>query len=554
MSVSGNEVVQRSVYLQKYWQTRNKKMQSWYSQIQMMDKNAKKDMESFVGNDPRVSFNEVASLLNQKIPHRLDPSVLTAEMMQPAADLSILIETMWSNVYEWYRQRGRDFLRDLIQYMLATGWYSVFSTISLDGTTGYAEVWNPATVYQSWDDMLVECAHITSLSSTQAKRLATRNKWSIKSNLSEKNPLYDLWWVEMTNPLTTLVRNAIVLGNELVKPDTIETRFHRIPIFTAPVAGLPDNGELTSGSETWKGEIGQSFIATNENVNEAFNKWWSFMLQMLKDTAIPRSFERSSSSKEIVKPETWYRRGPHYKLGPQDEIGFINPPPIPVELRNAQLDMEAMLQQGSGNSHFQQQMTTYMMSLASSSKNRMAQDYHKGVINCLTDIDNFWVTLIKENNYKPYGKSLPSGIPEDAKISASYELRIPGDLVQRATTARMLDPEFELSDDRIMDELFPEIKNPMEEEAKVRASRAKRNPIFAQVSLIEALKEEALVLRNAKQPDAATLYEKAAAMLEQQMTPQQQQGQGQSLTQSMPGIPTTVQPSSPNQPELGGQQ
>ncbi|MCK9597429.1 MAG: hypothetical protein M0R06_00235 [Sphaerochaeta sp.] len=549
MSITASELTSRVSTLQKFWTVRNRRMQEWYAQIQMIDNNAKKDMESFVGNDPRSAFNLITSILNQPIPHRLDSLELTEELMKPAGEMSTLLETIWKNIFMWYRQRGRKWMEDFIKYMLSTGWTAAFATISVDGVACYAEPWNPATVYPAWDDMLVECAHITTITKLQAERLAMRNGWSELSRLSDKNSLQDYWWVETTQNIP-VIHNAIVLGNELVKQDTIETRFHRIPIFISPVAGLPDNGELVAGrnQERWKGEIGQGLPATNENIYSAFNKWWSFMLQILKDTAIPRTFERTSSTNQIVKPENWFRRGAHYKLGLQDEIGYLTPPAIPVELRSTQLDMEAMMQRGgpswsmygAGN----QNLTTYLMSQITATTNNVAKDYHNGVIDTMTDIDNFFLELVRENNYKPYGLGYPSKLPDDARATASYELRIPGDLVQRATTSRMLSPTFELSHDRIMDYSFPEIKNTAEERAKVRADKAEQNPIFSQLTLIDALKQEAAILREAKNIPAATLYEKAASILETQITgagQQQQQSQTGSTTSVRPG-PETVAP------------
>ncbi|KKK85952.1 hypothetical protein LCGC14_2768120, partial [marine sediment metagenome] len=99
-----------------------------------------------------------------------------------------------------------------------------------------------------------------------------------------------------------------------------------MPIYVAPVGGLPDMGSLTEGmiptysstlklhtqevsTERWKAELGQSIIATNEHIYRTWNKWWSFSLQLLRDTAQPRIFERSRSGKAIVKPEDVFRRG-----------------------------------------------------------------------------------------------------------------------------------------------------------------------------------------------------------------------------------------------------
>ena len=268
------------------------------------------------------------------------------------------------------------------------------------------------------------------------------------------------------------------------------------------------------------------------------------MMQLLRDTAQARTYEKSTSSNQIVKPETWYRRGAHYKLGPQDEIGFIQPPPVPVELRSIQLDLEAMEQRGGPSwtmfGSVQQRMTAYAMAQVVATTNQIAKYYHKGIIDLYSDIDNFFYNMMKTYNYKPYGMSLPSGLPANLKLSAEYELRIPGDLVQRATTARMLNPAFELSDERIMEELFPEIKNPTEELARVRASKARKHPIYATISLAEALKQEATLLRKANDIAGAELYEKAAGRLEQEIM---SFGQEQPATrQRQPRVRPEVQP------------
>lgn len=545
-TLDARQVVEKATNLKRFWDKRNKRFTDWYGQIQMIDRLAQKDMESFVGNDPRAAFNLLTSMLDQTIPHRISPELLTIEQIQPAAELSRLYDIAWEDVYSSYRKRGRYFQRDLIGYLLATGWYSVFASISMDGLTCVAEVWNPATVFPAWDDVLSECAHIFIVSESQARRMAMRNKWSV-SRFVDKTPIYDLWWIDDAGK----VNNAIVLGNDLVKKSTVETRFNRIPVFISPVGGLPDTGDISKSAEAWKGEIGQSFIATNENIYNTWNKWWTFMLQLLRDTAQARTFEKTRSAKQIVQPENWNKRGAHFKLGIEDSIGFIPPPQIPVDLRSAQLDMEAMMQRGGPSwamyGGVQAQMTAYVMSQVVSSVNQAARAFHRGVIDCITDIDNFWFYLMQTSGYKPYGLGIPSGLAETTKITAEYELRIPGDLTQRATTARMLCPTFELSDERIMEELFPEIKNPMEEVAKVRASKARQNPIYAQISLIEALKQEAILLTSAKDADGAALYEKAAARLEQEITGASAQGApaaqpGQPTQSTQPTQPTRVRP------------
>lgn len=522
MPLDSNQVGTKVTALKMFWDKRNKKFKEWYEQIRMVDTLAQKDMESFVGNDPRASFNLISNLLNQRIPHRLQPETLELGQIAPAAELSKMFDTMWQETYDGYRLRGREFLDDLINFLLVTGWYAVFASITLNGSATVAEVWNPATVFPMWDDELAECAHIFTPGEVAVRRLAERNGWELGFNPGNYTTIYDYWWAE--RQLTRkVIHNAILVDSTFVKEDTIELRFDRIPIFVSPVGGLPDTGELATRktADWWKQEIGQAFVATNENIIRTSNKWWTFILQLLRDTAQARTFERSSGAQQIVKPETWYRRGAHYKLGPNDEVGFINPPAIPMEIRGAQLDLEAMIGRGGPSpamyGQFQQRMTTYAMTQIVATTHQVSRSYHKGVINCITDIDNFWYSLIKRFGYKPYGIALPNGLPERARLTADYELRVAGDMVGKATTARMLNPAFELSDEYIIERLFPEIKNPTEELARVRASKARKSPEYAQISLIEGFRQEAKLLDNEGDHDAAALYNKVADRMEQQI-------------------------------------
>jgi len=541
MAISGSMVQQRCLELKRDWNERNKKFRDWYEQLEMVDTLAQKDMESFVGNDPRTAFNHLIGILDQKIPHRIDPEELSLEQVAPAAELSRSYDRIWRRTEKQYRQRGRLFKRDLISFLLSTGWYSVFTIPNMDGSSLLTEVWNPATVFQAWDDVLFECAHIFTASATQAKRLATRNQWNI-GNFHDKMTIYDRWWLDDGGK----VYNATSVDTTLVKDETPELRFPRIPIFTSPVNGLPDTGEINIRKSTkWRGELGQGYIVANENVYGYFNKWWTFLMQILRDYAQARTYEKTNSARQIVQPESWYKRGAHYKLGQQDDVGFIVPPPIPMEIRSTQLDLEAMMQRGGPTwqqyGNVSAGMTAYVMSQVVASTNNTASAFHQGIIDCVGDIDEFWKYLMQEHNYKPYGQSIPEGLPEDFEILTDYELRIPGDLTQRATNARMLNPDFSVSEERVMEWNFPEIKNPAEEMAKRDAGMARHDPIFAQLSLISALRQEAELLRRAKDADGAKLYDKAADMKEQEIMGLQQGQAQQGRAAPRPG-PATVPP------------
>ena len=512
-TLTADKVVARCNALKTFWNPRTDKMKSWYELIQMVDKLAQSNMESFVGNDPRASFNLVLSMLEQKIPHRVPSQDVTQEMVTAASELGKLFDTAWEDVFYSYRRRGRKYLRDLIGLLLATGWYAVFATITLDGTKCIADIWNPASVFQSWEDDLIECAHVFSVSPVEAQRMITRAGWTVSAPAS-RTTCYDYWKLDDNGN----VYNSVVIGRSFAKPETLESRFNRIPIFTAPAGGLPDTGLLSNDTNRYKGELGQSAMVTNENIYRSWNRWWTFSMQLLRDTAQPRWIEKSTSATRIVKPEDIFKYGSIFKMGLQDSFEPIHMPPIPVEIRASQLDMEAMMQRGGPTwaafGNVQQQLSAYVMSQISASLRNITKPFHDSIIDLFTDIDNFWLDMIRAQHYKPYGKGLPAGLPDDIRITAEYEIKIPGDIIQRATAARMLDPNFELSPDRVMEEFFPEIKNPIEEMAKIRAAKAERDPVRVLIAMVEAFKQEAAMLAKAHDTEGARLYNKAAAKLE----------------------------------------
>jgi len=502
--------------LKQYWSVRDRRFKEWYKLITMVDELKQKGMESFVSNDPLSSFNLLRHMLAQKVPHRPPQEQLTVENDSAAAQLSSSFELIWESIEANYRRRGREgWVWDLVGFILATGWYSVFAAIPPDGKRVIAEVWNPATVYPVWDDDMVECAHIDTLSKDAAARMALRNAWSFDSKRgSSEQTLYDYWRQDELGK----IHNTVLIGDQLVKPETPEVRFDRIPIFVSPVGGLPDMGRITGEKHTWKGQVGMSSVSTNEQVYKSWNKWWTFNMQMLRDTVQARLIEKNRSGKPIVKPEDLDRRGAIFRMTPDEDVYFLQPPALPVEMRTTMLDMEAMMQRGGPAwtmfGSVQGQMTAYVMSQIAASTEQSAKPFHRGIIHCLTDVDNFLLGMMKKHNYKPFDTELPKNLPPEMTLSAEYELRIPGDLIQRATVARMLNPNFEFSYSRVVEDVFPEIKNPIRERAKVRADEAERHPVHAVIALINSLKKEAEELRKSGDKRAATLYDKAAEKAE----------------------------------------
>ena len=518
-ALDARQVIDECKVLQDYWSARNDKIKSWYDVLLMKDEFAQEGMESFVSNDPRTFYNLALHLLCADIPHRIPTADLEAADMAGANIVEDVINKAWAKIDGTYRMRGdQEFLRNLAGLILTTGWYAVFAFV--DDLGFVAEVWNVMQVYPEWDEEgLVKLARIYKIPKAAIARKVKRMKWAYNKPITTDLDLYNYWYIDEN----AKVHNIIVLGDVVVKPDTVE-KFDRIPVFVGPVGGLPDTG-IINDDNTWKEHRGESVLATNELVYKSYNKQWTFSSQLLRDTAQPRWFEKSASG-NILKPETIFKRGAIFKGGIQDDVGVIPMPPMPIELRMDRMDIQNMLQRGGlpwtlfGN--VQQQIAGYMMSQIASAAQQILQPYHKAIINVLSDIDNFWLDEIKNKGFNPF-KVKKLKILDNFKMTADYTLKIPGDLVQRATVARMMCPTFELSATTTMDLMFPEIHNPIREQALARKDRAMSQDIAVMINTIAAYKQNAQYLRANGDSEQAALYEKAAASLEQQLSPQQQQ-------------------------------
>ena len=552
MEQTAQAVEGRCKELEKYWSARNRKMKDWYRLIEMVDELKTDKMESFVGNDPRAMFNLVTHLLDAPIPHRLDIEDLgDMELANISSSVSKLLGTAWNDNAKRFRRSGphQSLSRYSIGLMLATGWYAEIALLSDDGKSIYFEPLHPAQVYPMWDyeQGLSEVAHIYTISSSSAKRMCSRNNWTVEIRGLSDITIYDYWWVEYEVLGQPLICNAVSIGGTLVKYEP--THLRRIPIYTGPVGGLPDSGILSnqiltssnsvgSPADTWKAEIGQSIVATNENIYRSWNKWWTFSMQLLRDTAQPRIFERSRSGKAIVKPEDVFRRGAIFRGGPDDSVDFIGSPPIPLELRSTQLDLEAMMQRGGvswamfGNATGQ--LTAYVMSQIAASANQIMRPFHQAIINKTEDEDNDILQDILSRGASPYNWKIPEGLTSEMRVVADYDIEIPGDLIQRATVARMIDPDFRLSYSYVLQHLFPDIKNSMEERARVRADIAERHPTNSMIALIQYYRIQAAFLTKNGDTESARLYDLAADLAESQISPQQPQQTGQ------PNLPTNT--------------
>ncbi len=517
--LSVNEIIARCNNLREFWRFRNEEaFPRWYKLIEMIDELKQDKMESFVGNDPRSMFNLFLHLLDQKVPHRLENvDLYDYKVAEEASKVSNMLDFAWSENNNTFRRSGprQSLSRYLLSMLLATGWYSMFAIVADNGRFTFMEPWNPAEVYPMWDfDMgLSEVLHEYTVSSMVATRLAKRNGWELKSKLTGNVKITDYWWVDYDSMYLT-IWNAVLYDNKLVKNSI--TRFDKIPIYVGPVAGLPDTGTISVkvNRDQWKAEIGQSVVAVNENVYRAMNKWFTFAMQILRDIAQPITIEKSTVGKAIVKAEDLFRRGSILRMGPQDDVKYLEKPPIPLELRTTQADLEAMAQRGGPSfgmfGDLQGNITAYVMSQIAASANQIIKPFLQGYINLISDIDTDIVKDCQGRGVRPYGLPLPDSLPERARITAEYEVEIPGELIQKVTVSRMMNPDFALSYTYVMDKLWRDVKDPMRERARYRKDQAERDPRNATIAYIQYCEEQAAVADQNNDYNTAKLYRAVA--------------------------------------------
>lgn len=538
------EVVRRCEEIKRLWSSRDTSIVENYRLLSLADELEQKGMESVVTNDPRTFYNMALHLITPKIPHKIPVQGLERESQVWANNLERIIDTTWRGINRQYRRRGRkSWLEYTAGLLLSTGWYSILVIAASDKLL--AEAWNPIEVYPEWDDQgLSAVAHIWTLQPAATKRLFSQRGWEWDNVLAgRKVDFYDLWEVVGPN-----VINVTVANTKVVKPEKVEP-FEEIPILVGPVGGLPDDGPISASSRTkvnrdWRSEIGQSILSTNAEVYKQYNKMITMMQQILRDTAQPKYWEKSTGG-NILTPEGLESRGPIFRMGPNDDIGTLQMPGIPVELTGLITTFDAMIQRGSFPHAISGQVSNIplgLMSQVAAAAVQVLSLYHNAMMDILTDIDNIWLHGILEGTFKIQGIELPGGVTSDIfDFNIEYPISIPGDLVQRATILRMISPTARISPESALDIFFPEIGDPIGEMAKARASDSQQHPVFAMLTLISALREESKLLRaSGKNEDAALLEQAQVALMTQIL------GQGQESQQPPPangaqpaGIPST---------------
>lgn len=545
------KLIQRCNSLRSNWTTRHGKFVDWYNILTLVDELKQEGMESVVSNDPRTGYNIAKHLMTSSIiAHKVYNPGFTNIQYPPVAYLEAYTEQRWNDQERRYRKFGhRGWKESVIGMMLAFGWVNVFAMVEKDKL--YAEVWHPDEGYPEYGSSgLIEYCHIYTLTPSAAAEKVRTMGWSTKQQLNRKLNLYDYWGFDNDGN----VANSIVLGTEFMKPPTVDpylSKIQSLPIFCFPVGGLPDTGTIATD---WQNHFGESIVATNEDLIKNYNRMLSFVQHAARSAAQNRWIELSSSETPIATEEKMNQFGAIFRGQPGEVLEALTPPTIPIELQQGLFTYQNMLQRGLfpaaifGN--IQQTMSYLAMANVASAALQVLTPYMDGLRNLLSDVDTFWYNMMKENHFHPNDFKVPQNMPDKIEFDVRADIEIPGYLVQRATVARMLDPEFRLSTDTVMQRLFPEIKDPMAEEAKARRDLALSNPKAILVDEVIAYRERADELDAVGSTDNANLYRKLADSLEAELGVPQQQQARTTNTQNNPVL-NEVMPQEATEPTEG---
>ena len=342
--------------------------------------------------------------------------------------------------------------------------------------------------------------------------------WKLKQPFSHNTTLYNYWGFDDEGDVV----NGIVLGDVQVKElqkDSALSELGVLPLFISPVGGLPDRGAIDG---KWQEHFGESIVATNEELTKNYNKMLSFMQQLARTVAQPHYLELSIGETPIMTEENMSKWGTILRGAPGESAGAIQPPIIPVELRTMMFEYSNMIQRGFfpwalfGN--IQMQMSYLAMANIASAALQVLTPYMDAFKGLRSDIDNYHYKMLKLTKFKPHKFVMPENMPEEVEFDVQADIEIPGYLVQRATVARMLDPTFRLSTETVMDKMFPEVRDPLREQAKTRKDDAMSHPKAILGDQILAYKEQARILREADDIEAAEIYELLAESIKAELT------------------------------------
>jgi hypothetical protein len=526
------DIIERVTSLSKKWPKRQMAMQKAYRLLRLTNDLQQPNMESVISSDPRTGFNFALWLMVPKTYRFLaSPAGMSDRQLMDLGQVESFVEGEFRTAIRNSRTSLRgSFLRQLVSLMLATGWYAVVSFPTQHGWVWRA--WNPATVFPEYDEEgnLVEVGRIYSITGAQANQKVIGEGWLLPSRPwpnSTKVKVYNHWIMRGGRAW-----HSVVIGQHLAKEPT-PTMMSRLPLYVGPCGGLPDDGSIM-GDDSWTEDIGQSMLAPVLEVQKNYDKTLTYMQQLLRDASNPRfKFWSNGTS---IDPDDWYKRGAFFELNEGEDIRPVDAPPIPAELRAHLFDLRAQVQRSQFSDisfgAVQGRISAFLMSSVTATARQILGPFEETLKAVLGDIATDNVATMRRINdqmgekiFSLNGDPFPP-LPDWVPFDFQYEIQVPGDMIQRANTARILNPSYRLPATTITGLLFPEIDNPLKEQANLMTEDAVNSNEFKSLSLIEELLRAAEEAQEVGDTQFSRRLERMAQRIESQLLQAPQQGMG----------------------------
>ncbi len=520
------------VNLQRVWQPRSAAFREWYNLIRQHNNLHQPGMESVISPDPRASYNMARWLLTP----RPGSFVVDTEGMTEGQATSVGVIERYVDrqlALNVRRTRGginRPVMSRVIDLMLATGWIAIGSAPTPDGWV--IEAFNPAQLYPEYgaQGQLLRVGRMYQSSGPEINAMIARNGWSTPKHRLDRRQ----WWIHSLWKMTEFgpVHGVVVGNNHVAKPMTLEPHFSRIPMYVVPVGGLPDDGSI-SGTNNWRGEVGQSFLAPLLDIQNNYNKMLTYMQQLLRDTANPRWVERVRGE-SVVDPDRLWERGAVFTMEPEEDLFPIPTPPLPPELRGHEFEIRNMIQRVSFSDASMGNITTqingFLLNQVTAQAKQSLSPFFDGVREVVGDMATTNIAIMRALGM-PLGREGFPSLPDQVFLDFKYDVRVPGDFLQRVSAARTANPEFRLSKSLLMDELFPEVSSVQRELSRIQTEDALENPVFKQLLVVRELARASQEARKNNDVEFAQLLDRAADLIESQFG-----GSGPDTSAGPPGL------------------
>ena len=516
---------QRVDSLELAWLPRSQAVSRWYKLIRLENDLAQDGMESVIGNSPRTSYNLATWLLTPKTWSIGSlKSGMSDEQTQAANATEQLVEREVSLVMRGSRGKiSGSYLSRAIRLLVTTGWICLVSAPTEPRWT--INAWHPLTTFPDYtpDGTLAELGRKYSLTAAQAMATIYMEGWIPPVAPFRSSVVVRQLWVDTPDG----THMAVLMDGWLVRPMG-PTMFQRMPVYCQPAGGLPDDGTILP--DRWRADVGQSLVASVLDLQKNYDRTLTYMQQLLRDTANPKWVERSEGP-GVVKPEDIGKRGVVWNIGLADDIWAVQPPSPPVDLRTHAFDLHSQVQRGtfSDASFSGQDISAFLMANITSSTKQMLQPFLDTVRDANGELFSRNLAMARQHTRPIGGVLIPDYGPDSLSLEFQYDVEVPGDFLQRANSARMLNPAFRLSQETITRIQFPEVKDPFEERLRLTTEDAASSDLMVAVKTIREFRQAAVQANLAGDGESEVLLMRAADRLEAQVLGSPQAGQtGQS--------------------------